>query len=342
MSTNILVTGAAGYIGSHTCVALLEAGYNVIALDNLSNSSHESIRRVEQLTGKRVRMIQGDVRNPELLHHIFHDPATPVEAVIHFAGSKSVAESVAKPLTYYQNNVAGSANLFEMMRQADIRKLIFSSSACVYGDSRTQPVREDFAVSSTSPYGRTKLMIEDILEDLYASESAWRIGILRYFNPVGAHSSGQIGEEPRGAPNNLMPYITQVAVGRLKQLSIYGNDYPTPDGTGVRDYIHVMDLAEGHVRALQYLDKKSGLHTINLGTGKGYSVLELVKAFEQASGREIPYQFVARRPGDVATSYADTSRATRELGWTARRTLEEMCRDSWAWQSANPHGYADK
>jgi len=333
----ILVTGGAGYIGSHTVLTLLDAGYPVVVVDNLSNSSHESLRRVEAITGKRVTFHHADLLDRDALEAIFTEH--PIGAVIHFAGLKAVGESVSIPLKYYHNNITGTLVLLESMRAHGVKKLVFSSSATVYGENDEMPLREDFPLSATNPYGRTKLMIEEILRDLAHADPEWRIALLRYFNPVGAHPDGQIGEDPNGIPNNLMPYITQVAVGKLPELSVFGNDYPTPDGTGVRDYIHVMDLADGHLKALENLP--TGARAFNLGRGHGYSVLEVIAAFERASGKKIAYKIVDRRPGDVATSYADPTRAERELGWRATRTLDDMCRDAWRWQSQNPNGYAE-
>ncbi len=334
---SILVTGGAGYIGSHTTLLLLEAGYEVVVLDNFSNSSRESLRRVEALTGKSVTVIEGDIRDSALLERLFKEHGT--EAVIHFAGLKAVGESVAEPLRYYDCNVAGTLCLLEAMESAGVRTLVFSSSATVYGDPATVPIREDFPLSATNPYGATKLHIEDMLRDLYRSDDSWNLAILRYFNPVGAHESGQIGEDPSGVPNNLMPYIAQVAVGKRDSLSVFGGDYATPDGTGVRDYIHVMDLAEGHLKALEYLAASGGLLTTNLGTGHGYSVLDVIKAFERASARDVPYQVTERRPGDVAQCFADPGYAETVLGWRACRDIEDMCRDHWRWQEAYPEGY---
>ncbi|MGB2247277.1 MAG: UDP-glucose 4-epimerase GalE [Alcanivorax sediminis] len=333
----ILVTGGAGYIGSHTSLLLLEAGYHVVALDNFSNSSPESLRRVEELAGKSLTLVEGDIRDLGLLEQLFSDYS--IEAVIHFAGLKAVGESVSYPLRYYDCNVAGTLRLLEAMESAGVKRLVFSSSATVYGDPASVPIREDFPLSTTNPYGATKLHIEGMLRDLYVSDDSWQIGILRYFNPVGAHESGRIGEDPSGIPNNLMPYIAQVAVGKRESLSVFGGDYPTPDGTGVRDYIHVMDLAEGHLKALEYLSEKGCMLTTNLGTGRGYSVLDMIAAFAKASGRDIPYQIVDRRPGDVASCYADPASAQQLLGWKAERGIEEMCRDHWRWQSDNPGGY---
>lgn len=334
---SILVTGGAGYIGSHTVLLLLEAGHQVVVLDNLSNSSRESLNRVERLTGKTVIFVEGDIRNTDCLDALFaeHD----IAAVIHFAGLKAVGESVAKPLTYYDCNVTGSLRLLEAMERAGVRTIVFSSSATVYGDPVTVPIREDFPLSSTNPYGASKLHIEDMLRDLYISDNRWQIALLRYFNPVGAHESGEIGEDPNGIPNNLLPFIAQVAIGKREKLNVFGGDYPTPDGTGIRDYIHVMDLAQGHLAALQAFEKTRGLMTVNLGTGRGYSVLEMIKAFSASSGRDVPYDIVARRPGDVAVCYADPSQASGVLGWSASRGIEAMCRDHWRWQEKNPNGY---
>ncbi len=333
----ILVTGGAGYIGSHTCVELLEAGYQVVVVDNLSNSSFTALERVQELTGRPLTFVRADLRDRPALEALFREH--PVEAVIHFAGLKAVGESVARPLEYYDNNVGGTLSLLLTMRGAGVKTLVFSSSATVYGDPASLPIREDFPLSATNPYGRSKLIIEEMLRDLHRSDPAWDIAILRYFNPVGAHPSGRIGESPNDIPNNLMPYISQVAVGRLEKLSVFGNDYPTPDGTGVRDYIHVVDLALGHLKALEKLATHPGLVTYNLGTGQGYSVLEMVEAFREASGREIPYEITERRPGDIAACWADPSLAERELGWKATRGLREMCEDSWRWQRNNPDGY---
>ncbi|GAB3488880.1 UDP-glucose 4-epimerase GalE [Curvibacter fontanus] len=333
----IFVTGGAGYIGSHTCIELLQAGHEVTVYDNFSNSNPESIRRVEQITGRAVHLVQGDLRDKAALTAALR--SSQADAVIHFAGLKAVGESVAQPLHYYDNNVVGTVRLLEAMGGARVRKLVFSSSATVYGDPVRLPLTEDHPLSATNPYGRTKLMIEDMLRDLHRSDEAWRIGILRYFNPIGAHASGRIGEDPQGIPNNLMPYVSQVAAGRRDRLQVWGQDYPTPDGTGVRDFIHVVDLAIGHVKALAYLDRQAGCTAFNLGTGQGYSVLELVRAFEKASGRAVPYQFAARRPGDVASSYASPELAARLLDWHPQRDLDDMCVDSWRWQQGNPEGY---
>jgi UDP-glucose 4-epimerase len=333
----VLVTGGAGYIGSHTCVELLQAGIHVVALDNLSNSREESLRRVGEITGQGVGFFEVDLRDRETLGEIFSQGH--FDAVIHFAGLKAVGESVAHPLEYYDNNVQGTLTLCQAMADAGVRNLVFSSSATVYGDPASVPIREDFPVGATNPYGRSKLFIEEILRDLHVSDPRWNIALLRYFNPVGAHESGRIGEDPNGIPNNLMPYIAQVAVGRLQRLRVFGNDYPTPDGTGVRDYIHVVDLARGHLAALHKLQAAPGVVTYNLGTGRGYSVLEVIAAFERASGRPIPYDIVERRPGDIACCYADPSLAREELGWSAEYDLERMVVDAWRWQSQNPDGY---
>lgn len=336
---HVMVTGGAGYIGSHTCLELLELGYDITVVDNLVNSKVDSLRRVEELTGKKIRLAVVDLRDKAGLRDVFLTGNRPVDAVIHFAGLKAVGESVEKPMLYYENNLNGTIVLCEVMQEIGINNLIFSSSATVYGDPETVPIAEDFPLSCTNPYGRTKLMIEEILRDLFHANREFNIALLRYFNPVGAHASGRIGEDPSGIPNNLTPYITQVAIGKLERLSVYGNDYPTPDGTGVRDYIHVVDLARGHIKALDRLQDNPGMVIYNLGTGRGYSVLEMIRAFETASGRKIPYQFVARRPGDIAICYADPSKAAEELGWTAQFGLEEMCSDGWKWQIANPDGY---
>ncbi|OGX79705.1 UDP-glucose 4-epimerase GalE [Exiguobacterium sp. SH31] len=333
----ILVTGGAGYIGSHTCVQLLDDGYSVVVIDNLSNSSKESIKRVEQLSGKSLQFYEGDILDELFLERIFNDHA--IDAVIHFAGLKAVGESVELPLAYYENNVAGTVTLMRVMHRHDVKRMVFSSSATVYGTPDRVPIIETAALRVTNPYGRTKLMIEDIMRDAAAADPLWSIALLRYFNPIGAHPSGQIGEDPNDTPNNIMPYITQVAIGRLPQLSIFGDDYPTEDGTGVRDYIHVMDLANGHLKALAYTFLHTGAEPFNLGTGSGYSVLQLLKAFETATTQSVPYQVVARRHGDIATCYADASKAERQLGWKAQLSIEDMCRDAWMWQSKNPVGY---
>jgi UDP-glucose 4-epimerase len=334
----ILVTGGAGYIGSHTVLQLLEAGQHVIVLDNLCNSSEEALRRVAELTGKQAHFIQGDIRDSQLLDSIFAQHK--IDSVIHFAGLKAVGESVTMPLNYYNNNVYGTLTLCEAMQKADVKNLVFSSSATVYGDPAALPLREDMPTGQpTNPYGMSKLMVEHVLTDLYQSDQTWNIAVLRYFNPAGAHPSGRIGENPNGIPNNLMPFITQVATGKREFLSIFGDDYNTPDGTGVRDYIHVEDLAAGHLKALEKLAQNVGLVTYNLGTGQGYSVLDMVKEFEKQSGQAVPYKIVPRRSGDVAACYADPKTAFDALGWKAERGLAEMCRDSWHWQSSNPNGY---
>jgi len=327
----ILVTGGAGFVGSHTCVALLHAGHDVIVLDNLCNSDASVIERVGRICGRQPVFVEGDIRNEQLLDSLF--ASHKIDAVMHFAGLKAVGESVRIPLAYYQNNVGGTVSLLAAMRRAGVRTLVFSSSATVYGDPASVPITEDFPRSAANPYGRTKLMIEDILADVYRSEDGWRIARLRYFNPVGAHPGGLIGENPRGAPNNLMPYIAQTAAGLREVLTIHGDDYDTPDGTGVRDYIHVVDLADGHVAALDYLEKQPELLTVNLGTGTGISVLEMVKTFETANHCRVPYRIGGRRPGDIARCWADTGLAQRLLGWRAVRTLEDMCVDTWRWQT---------
>ncbi|KFZ36853.1 UDP-galactose-4-epimerase [Shewanella mangrovi] len=335
---SVLVTGGAGYIGSHTLVELLSIDEDVVVLDNFSNSSVESLQRVKQITNKEVTFYQGDIRDAEILQQIFSKHA--IEAVIHFAGLKSVGESVSKPVKYYQNNVAGSLVLVEAMTAAGVFNLVFSSSATVYGDPASLPIKEDFPTGrATNPYGESKLMVENILEDLHKADPRWNIARLRYFNPVGAHESGLIGEDPSDIPNNLMPYIAQVAVGKREKLSIFGNDYPTPDGTGVRDYIHVVDLARGHLKALDKLRTKPGLVTYNLGTGVGYSVLEMLHAFEVACGKSLPFEFSPRRDGDIASCYADPNLSAMELGWKAEHTLTDMVESSWHWQSLNPNGY---
>ena len=337
MSRTILVTGGAGYIGSHTVVRLLELGYEVVVLDNFSNSSPEALRRVEDITRREVTLVEGDINDAALLDRLFAEHA--IDAVIHFAGLKAVGESVSQPLRYFWNNVSGTIVLCEAMQRAGVKNMVFSSSATVYGDPASLPIREDFPTSATNPYGRSKLMIEEMLGDLHVSDASWNIALLRYFNPVGAHISGRIGEDPADVPNNLMPYVAQVAVGRREHLNVFGSDYPTHDGTGVRDYIHVMDLAEGHVKALEWLDRGLGIRAFNLGTGTGYSVLDMVHAFERACGHKLAYKLTDRRPGDVAACYADPARATEELGWRAELGLERMCADAWRWQSNNPSGY---
>lgn len=334
---NILVTGGAGYIGSHTCLELLQAGYQVSVIDNLVNSKEESLRRIQKLAGKKLTFHHLDLLDRSGLEKIF--AKSQFDAVIHFAGLKAVGESVSIPLRYYHNNITGTINLCQVMAEQGNKNLVFSSSATVYGDPIQVPIREDFACSPTSPYGRTKWMIELILQDLHRSDPDWNVILLRYFNPVGAHPSGQIGEDPQGIPNNLMPYIAQVAVGKLPYLNIFGNDYPTPDGTGVRDYIHVTDLAKGHIKALERIADKPGVEIYNLGTNRGFSVLELVQAFEKASGKPIPYQIVDRRPGDIAVSYADASKANQHLHWRCEKSIADACADTWRWQSNNPNGF---
>ncbi len=333
----ILVTGGAGYIASHTNLELLNAGYEVVVVDNLSNSCMESISRVEKLTGKNIKFYENDILDKDALESVFCNEQ--IEAVIHFAGLKAVGESCMMPLKYFKNNIAGTVNLLEVMDKYNVKNLVFSSSATVYGDPETVPVTEEFSTSATNPYGRTKLMIEEILKDLYAADKEWNIAILRYFNPIGAHESGEIGEDPNGIPNNLVPYIAKVAMGILERVNVFGNDYDTPDGTGVRDYIHVVDLALGHIKAIEKLTDKPGLVIYNLGTGRGYSVLEIIQNYEKACNKKLPYVITDRRPGDIATSYADPSKAERELGWKAQKGIEQMCRDSYNWQSKNPNGY---
>ena len=333
----ILVTGGAGYIGSHTCVELLDAGHEVIVVDNLMNSKEEALRRVQEIAGRSLTFHRADLLDRRAVREIFS--SGQIDAVIHFAGLKAVGESVQVPLSYYHNNITGTLVLCEVMAEHAVRNIVFSSSATVYGDPSSVPIREDFPLGPTNPYGRTKWMIEEILRDLHTSDPSWNMVLLRYFNPIGAHGSGRIGEDPQGIPNNLLPFIAQVAVQRLPELKVFGNDYPTPDGTGVRDYIHVVDLARGHLAALRCLSARGGVKVYNLGTGRGYSVLEIVKAFEQASGRKIPYSVVGRREGDIATCYADPSSANRELGWKAEYGIDVMCSDTWRWQSGNPEGY---
>ena len=336
---SVLVTGGAGYIGSHACVELLNSGFEVVVIDNLSNSSEEALKRVEEITGKSFKFYKKDLLDREAVEEIFSKEK--IDAVMHFAGLKAVGESVSQPMRYYHNNITSTLVLCEVMNKYGVKNLVFSSSATVYGNPHTVPISEEFPLSATNPYGRTKLMIEEILRDLYVADNTWNIAILRYFNPIGAHASGEIGEDPKGIPNNLVPYITQVAIGKRDKLSVYGNDYPTADGTGVRDYIHVVDLVLGHLKALEKLRSNPGVVTYNLGTGRGYTVLEVVEAFSKISGREIPYKIVERRPGDIAACYADPSRAKAELGWYAEKGLEEMCKDSWNWQSRNPNGYEE-
>lgn len=332
----ILVTGGAGYIGSHTCVELLNIGKEVVVLDNLMNSKEESLKRVKEITGKELKFYKADLLNKDEIRTVFRE--NDIEAVIHFAGLKAVGESVSKPMLYYHNNITGTLYLCEVMREFGCKRLVFSSSATVYGTPKTVPIREDFPLSTTNPYGSTKLMIEQILRDIYVSDKEWGIVILRYFNPIGAHESGRIGEDPNGIPNNLMPYITQVATGKLPQLNVFGNDYPTKDGTGVRDYIHVVDLSLGHLKALDKLSDGAGVYTYNLGTGNGYSVLEIVKAFEKASGVKVNYKIADRRPGDIAECYADPKKAKEELHWEAKYDIARMCEDSWRFAKNNPKG----
>lgn len=335
---SILVTGGAGYIGSHTVVELQNAGYEVVVVDNLSNSSRESLKRVEKITGKPVTFYEADILDREALNRIFEKES--IESCIHFAGLKAVGESVQKPWEYYENNIAGTLTLVDVMRKHGVKNIIFSSSATVYGDPAVIPITEECPKGQcTNPYGWTKSMLEQILTDMQKADPEWNVILLRYFNPVGAHESGLIGEDPEGIPNNLTPYITQVAIGKLKEVGVFGNDYDTPDGTGVRDYIHVMDLAEGHVKALKKFDDKPAVYIYNLGTGHGYSVLDVIHAFSKAVGKEIPYVIKPRRAGDIATCYSDATKAKVELGWEAKRNLDDMCRDAWNWQSKNPNGY---
>jgi UDP-glucose 4-epimerase len=336
--TQVLLTGGAGYIGSHTAIALLDAGYDVVVLDNFSNSSPEALRRVEQITGKTVTLCQGDIRSATDLATLFKNHA--IDAVIHFAGLKAVGESTTQPVRYYDNNVLGTIELLKAMQTAGVKQLVFSSSATVYGDAKIVPITEDAPRSATNPYGQSKLINEYILQDTAAADPSWAIAILRYFNPVGAHPSGLIGEDPNGIPNNLMPFISQVAVGKRAMLSVFGNDYATLDGTGVRDYIHVTDLALGHLKALQYIAGQPGAHAVNLGTGQGYSVLQMVDAFSRVNQVPVPYQIAPRRPGDIASCYAQPDKAKQLLGWQATHTLEDMVRDTWRWQQNNPDGYA--
>ncbi|MGB3724183.1 MAG: UDP-glucose 4-epimerase GalE [Glaciecola sp.] len=334
----ILVTGGSGYIGSHTVLQLLNANYEVVVLDNFSNSSAISLQRVTEITGKTATLIEGDIRDAECLHALFTQYS--IDSVIHFAGLKAVGESVEKPLTYYENNVYGTLNLCQVMAEHNVKNIVFSSSATVYGDPTELPLHENLPTGTpTNPYGMSKLMVELMLRDMQKADAQWNVVLLRYFNPVGAHISGKIGEDPNGIPNNLMPFITQVATGKRAFLSVFGDDYDTPDGTGVRDYIHVEDLADGHLKALQKIDQNAGLFTCNLGTGQGYSVLQMVKAFEEASGQTVAYQIAPRRSGDVASCYADPALAANELGWSAKKDLADMCADSWRWQSQNPDGY---
>jgi UDP-glucose 4-epimerase len=336
--TMIFVTGGAGYIGSHACVELLNAGHELTVFDNFCNSQPEALARVERITGKTPHLIRGDIRDRAALTAALRQ--SKASAVIHFAGLKAVGESVQYPLAYYDNNVVGTVSLLQAMLECDVKTLVFSSSATVYGDPQRLPLTEDHPLSATNPYGKTKLVIEDMLRELYRSDASWRIAILRYFNPVGAHASGLIGEDPQDTPNNLLPFVAQVAVGRRESLSVWGNDYPTPDGTGVRDYIHVVDLALGHLQALERLRTQAQCLAVNLGTGVGYSVLEMVRAFEKASGKAVPYKVAPRRTGDIAACYADPAQASALLGWRAQRGLDAMCADTWRWQSSNPNGYA--
>jgi UDP-glucose 4-epimerase len=335
----ILVTGGAGYIGSHTCVELLNQGYEVVVVDNLSNSSEEALERVKKITGKNITFYKADLLDREALEEIFDEEV--IEGVIHFAGLKAVGESVQKPLEYYHNNITGTLILCEVMREHKVKNIVFSSSATVYGTPDSVPIKEDFPLSATNPYGYTKLMLERILSDLHTADSDWNVVLLRYFNPIGAHSSGSIGEDPKGIPNNLIPYITQVAVGKLDHLNVYGNDYDTLDGTGVRDYIHVVDLALGHIKALEKIKENKGVLTYNLGTGNGYSVLQMVESFERVSGTRINYVIQPRRAGDIGVCYADVTKAKEELHWEAVRGLNQMCEDSWRWQKNNPYGYKE-
>ena len=333
----ILVTGGAGYIGSHTCVELIQAGYEVVVVDNLCNSSIKALKRIENLYKCKIPFYEEDVRNQMAIKNIFNEHN--FDGVIHFAGLKSVGSSVSMPIEYYSSNIIGALTILDIMKEQNCRTFVFSSSATVYGNPHKVPIKENFPLSATNPYGRSKLMIEDFLRDIFISDNSWSVGILRYFNPVGAHKSGLIGESPNDTPNNLMPYISQVAIGRLEKLSVYGGDYNTPDGTGIRDYIHVVDLAKGHVKAMQVLKNKSQLLTVNLGSGRGYSVLEVIKAYEKASGRRVPYEIVSRRAGDIASCYADPGYASKTLGWVSKFNLKDMCEDSWRWQSLNPNGY---
>ncbi|MGX2961375.1 UDP-glucose 4-epimerase GalE [Peribacillus sp. JNUCC 23] len=336
----ILVTGGAGYIGTHTCVELLNAGYEIVVVDNFSNSKPEALNRVREITGKDFIFYEADLLDTEALNTIFSE--NEIVAVIHFAGLKAVGESVNLPLRYYDNNMTGTIRLCEVMKEHGVKKLVFSSSATVYGMPTRVPINEEFALGATNPYGRTKQMIEEILRDLHVSDHDWSVALLRYFNPIGAHKSGRIGEDPNGIPNNLLPYISQVAVGKLDELNVFGDDYSTLDGTGVRDYIHVVDLATGHLKSLEKILVSTGVGAYNLGTGNGYSVLQIAHAFEKASGRNIPYKITARRPGDIGICYADPTKASLELGWTAERGIEEMCEDSWRWQFNNPNGYMEE
>ena len=335
----ILVTGGAGYIGSHTCVELLNAGYEVVVVDNLCNSSEKSLDRVREITGKDLKFYKADLLDEAAMEEIFSKEQ--IESVIHFAGLKAVGESVAKPLEYYHNNLTGTFILCDVMRKHGVKNIVFSSSATVYGSPKTVPIREDFPLSVTNPYGRTKLILEEVLTDLHTADPEWNIVLLRYFNPIGAHKSGKIGENPKGIQNNLIPYVAQVAIGKLEKVNVFGDDYDTPDGTGVRDYIHVVDLAIGHVKSIEKLKENPGVVIYNLGTGNGYSVLDIIHNFEKACGKKIPYVIAPRRPGDIATCYADPAKAYNELGWKATRELAEMCEDTWRWQQQNPNGYDD-
>lgn len=336
MDENILVTGGCGFIGSHTVIELLNAGYGVIVIDNLSNSSEKALERIEHITGKSVKFYKKDLLDEKAVDNIF--AKEDISSVIHFAGLKAVGESCKIPLVYFNNNITGTLNLLKIMEKYNVKSLVFSSSATVYGKPESVPIREDFPLSVSNPYGRTKLIIEDMLRDIYSSNNSWDIALLRYFNPIGAHKSGEIGESPNGIPNNLLPYVAKVAAGELEAVNVFGNDYDTPDGTGVRDYIHVVDLAEGHIKALEKLSSHPGLVTYNLGTGKGYSVLEIIKNFEKACGKKIPYNITERRPGDIDMCYADPKKAKEELGWEAKRDIDQMCEDAWRWQSKNPKG----
>ncbi len=334
---NILVTGGAGFIGSHTVVELLNAGYGVVVIDNLANSNRESLERVKKITGKSVKFYQNDLLDMEALQNIFKQEN--ISSVIHFAGLKAVGESCKIPLAYFNNNITGTINLLMAMEKYNVKSLVFSSSATVYGKPESVPISEDFPLSVSNPYGRTKLIIEDMLRDIYKADTSWNIALLRYFNPIGAHESGEIGENPNGIPNNLLPYVSKVAIGELEAVNVFGNDYDTPDGTGVRDYIHVVDLAEGHIKALEKLTSNPGLVTYNLGTGKGYSVLEIIHNFEKACGKKIPYKITERRPGDIDMCYANPEKAKKELGWEAKRDIDKMCEDAWRWQSKYPKGF---
>lgn len=332
----ILVTGGAGFIGSHTCVELLNAGYEVVILDNFCNSKPEAVKRIEKITGKSVKLYEADLLDKDAVEKVFDE--NKIDAVIHFAGLKAVGESVSIPLTYYHNNITGTLILCEVMAKHNVKKIVFSSSATVYGSPKTVPIKEDFPLSTTNPYGSTKLMIENILRDLYVSDNEWAIALLRYFNPIGAHESGLLGEDPNGIPNNLVPYIAQVALGKLEVLSVFGNDYPTHDGTGVRDYIHVVDLSQGHIKALEKIMDTTGVDAYNLGTGTGYSVLDVVNAYQEASGVKINYKIAPRRPGDIAECYADPTKSKNELGWSAKLDIKKMCIDSWNFTKKNPNG----